>query len=144
MVVIYVDVIRHYLLTFHWFIIIIFLIFDQNLEPTKQDKGKVPYAIVIGVSCGGIFVLAVLSIYLIRYCRRRKMLSLRRVSDMMLADVICPNPEKYALRETESKEDTVRYEETGMWKDTVRQEELAILQDATRYKKSEFSNGATY
>ena len=49
------------------------LIFQQNLEPTKKDTGKDPYPIIIEVSCGGIFVVAVLNIYLIRHCHRRKM-----------------------------------------------------------------------
>ena len=38
------------------------LIFQQNLEPTKEDTGKDPYPIIIGVSCGGIFVVAVATV----------------------------------------------------------------------------------
>ena len=50
----------------------------------------------------------------------------------MPVEVAFPNPEKYRLQETTSKEDIVRYEETSMWKDPARYEKLA------------FSNGATY
>jgi len=99
-------------------------------EPTEESK--VPYPLIIGVSCGGIFVLAVLGIYLIRYCHRSKILRRRRASGVMPAEVAFPKPEKYELQETESKEDIVRYEETSMWKDPARYEKLA------------FSNGATY
>lgn len=125
-------------------LVLLSLIFHQNLEPTKEDKGKVPYPLIIGVSCGGIFVFAVLSIYLIRYCHRRKIVSRRRLSGVMPADVAFPNPEKYELQETNSQEDIVRYEEIGIWKDTVCYEELAISQDAARYEKLDFANGATY
>ena len=51
---------------------------------------------------------------------------------MMPAKIAFPNPEKYQLEETASKEDIVRYEETSMWKDPARYEKLA------------FSDGSTY
>ena len=119
-----------------------FIYFYQYLEPTEESK--VPLPLIIGVSCGGIFVLAVLSIFLIRYCHRRKILSRRRVSDVMPTEVSFPNSEKYELQGTESKEDIVRYEETSVWKNTVSCEELGISQDAARYEKLPFSNGASH
>ena len=135
------------LLADSWFIcLLIFfrLIFRQNLEPTKEDKGKVPYPLIIGVSCGGIFFFTLLVIYLIRYCHRRKMVSRRRVSDVMPHEAAFPNPEKYELQETKSKEDIVRYEEIGMWADNVYHEKSPISQDAAGYEKLNFSNGAIY
>ena len=114
------------------------------LEPTKGDKVKLPYPVIIGVSCGGIFVLAILSILLIRYCHRRKIVSNRRVSDGMPANGAFPKPEKYELKETEAKKDVVRYEEIAMWKDPVRYEELGVFRDAADYEKLDFSNGTTY
>lgn len=139
---IYTTHILQYFPAFHLFNINIYIYFYQNLEPTEESK--VPLPLIIGVSCGGIFILAVLSVYLIRYCHRRKMLSRRRVSDVMPTEVAFPNPEKYELQETESKEDIVRYEETSMWKNTASYEELAISQDAARYEKLPFANGATH
>ena len=122
----------------------IFYFIFYYLDPTTDDKQKVPYPVIIGVSCGGIFVLALLSIFLIRYCHRRKVVSRGRVSDGMPADVAFPKPEKYELQETESKEDIVRYEEIAMWNDGVRYEGLGIVQDAARYEKLGFSSVATY
>ena len=119
------------------------LIFHQNVEPSKEDKGKVSYPIIIGVSCGGIFVLAVLSIYLIRRCHRRKM-SARRNSCVVPSEVAFPNPGKYELEETKSKEDIVKYEEIGMWTDNVCYEKLPTSQDTAGYEKLDLSNGAIY
>ena len=51
---------------------------------------------------------------------------------MMPAEIAFPNPEKYQLQETASREDIVRYEETSMWTDPARYEKLA------------FSDGSTY
>ena len=128
------------------FVIISFscLIFHQNLEPTKEDKDEVPYPIIIGVSCGGIFVLAILSIYLIRQCHRRKMASKRRNSCVIPTEVAFPNPGKYELQETKSKEDIVRYEEIGMRTDNVCYEKSPISQDASWYESLDFSNSAIY
>ena len=142
---IYTTHILQYFPAFHLFNINIYINFYQNLEPTEESK--VPLPLIIGVSFGGIFILAVLSVYLIRYyhrCHRRKMRSRRRVLDVMPTEVAFPNPEKYELQETESKEDIVRYEETSMWKNTASYEELAISQDAARYEKLPFANGATH
>lgn len=125
---------------FDCLLIFYFLIFYQNLE----DKRKVPYLLIIGASCGGIFFLVVLVIYLIRYCHRRKIASPKRVSGVMPNECAFPNPEKYELEETKSKEDIVRYEDIGMWKNNVSYEELQISQDAARYEKLNFSNGAIY
>lgn len=92
--------------------------------------GKAPYPIIIGVSCGGVFVLAFLGIYLIRYCHRRKMPSRKLVPGVMPTETAFPNPEKYELQESKPKEDIVRNEEISMWKDTVCFEKLSISQDA--------------
>ncbi|XP_022807283.1 von Willebrand factor D and EGF domain-containing protein-like isoform X1 [Stylophora pistillata] len=113
-------------------------------EPTKEDKVKVLYPIIIGVSCGGIFMLAVLSIYLIRHSHRRKMVGCRRNLCGMPTEVAFPNPEKYELQETKSKEDIVRYEEIGMWNDDVGHDKSQVSQDAVGYEKLDLSYGAIY
>jgi len=118
-------------------------IIEEVEEPTEEDRWKVPYPIIIGVSCGGIFVLAILSVCLIRFCNRAKKVR-RRGSGVMPTEVPFPSPEKYELQETESKEDVVRYEEIGLWNDTVRCEGLEILPDAVHYEKLGFTNAAIY
>jgi len=62
----------------------------------------------------------------------------------MPTEVPFPNPEKYELQETESKEDVVRYEEIGLWNDTIRYEGLEILPYAVQYEKLGFTNAAIY
>ena len=123
--------------------ILLFVFFHHHVEPTEEDKGKVPYPVIIVVSCGGIFVLAILSVCLIRFCNRTKKVR-RRCSGVMPTEVPFPNPEKYELQETESKEDVVRYEEIGLWNDAVRCEGLEILPDAVQYEKLGFTNAAIY
>ncbi|XP_078371962.1 von Willebrand factor D and EGF domain-containing protein-like isoform X7 [Oculina patagonica] len=118
-------------------------IIKEDEDPTKEGKQKIPYPVIIGVSCGGVFVLALISICLIRYCHQRKVVTQRRVSDGMPSEMAFPKPEKYELQETGSKEDIVRYEEIAMWNESARYEELGILQDSARYEKLGFSN-ATY
>ena len=120
------------------------MIFHQNLEPTIEEKGKVQFSIIIGVSCGGIFVLAVLSVYLIRHCHRRKMASRRRDSWVMPTKVAIRHPEKCELQQTESKEDIARCEEIGMWTDNVCYEKLPGSHDAAGCEKLNFSNKANY
>jgi len=117
--------------------------FHHHEEPTEEDKEKIPYPIIIGVSCGGIFLLAILSICLIRFCNRAKKVR-RKCSGVMPTEVPFPKPEKYELQETESKEDVVRYEEIGLWNDTVRYEGLNILPDAVQCEKLGFTNAAIY
>lgn len=128
--VIYTTYILHYFLylslIFPLFVCLFVHLFHyQNLEP--KEESNAPYPLIIGVSCVGIFVLAVLVIFLIRYCHHRKMLKHRReTSDVMPVEVAFPNPEKYHFQETTSKEDIVRFEETSMWKDPARYEKLAF------------------
>ena len=129
------------------FINIVFFLFDflsKFQEPTEEDKGKVPYPLIIGASCGGVFFLAVLVIYLIRYCHRRKMASRRRVLGVMPGERAFSESKKYELQEIKSEEDDARYEEIGMWKDNVSYKEIPISQDAARYKKLKLSNSAIY
>ena len=128
------------------FVIISFFcfIFHQNLEPTKEDKEKIPYPIIIGVSCGGIFVFAILSIYLIRQCHYRKIASRGRNSCAMHTEVAFSNPGKYELQESQSKEDIVRYEEIGMRADNVCYEKSPVSQDTAWYENLDFSKSAIY
>ena len=97
--------------------VILHLSFALSLDPTNDVKEKLPYPIIIGASCGGIFVIVLVSICLVRHCQRQKRLHRRRFSNGMPSEVPFPNQEKYELEETRSKEDIVSYEEQGLWKE---------------------------
>ena len=111
-------------------------------DPTEDEKEKVPYPLIIGVSCGGIFVLTLLSICLVRYCQRQKRFNRRQGSTLMPSEVSFPKPEKYELKEAQSKEDIVSYEEIGIWKDTVHYEKLHFSNENTRHQEVGIPNDA--
>ena len=69
-------------------------------EPTKelQDK-ELPYAIIVGVSSGGLFVVVLCIIFFVRFCKNRNAAHRRkRASDNMPPEKAFPNPEKYELK----------------------------------------------
>ena len=69
-------------------------------EPTKelQDK-ELPYAIIVGVSSGGLFVVVLCIIFFVRFCKNRNAAHRRkRASDIMPPEKAFPNPEKYELK----------------------------------------------
>lgn len=80
-----------------------------------NEETKLPLGVVIGASCGGGFVICLLTVYLIRRYKRRGTRSPRRVSDSMPAEVAFPNPEKYEMKDTTPHEDIIRCEETGIF-----------------------------
>ena len=55
------------------------------------------YAIVIGASSGGVFVLALVSICLIRLCKRKEVKRPRLDSDIVPVEEALGNREKYEL-----------------------------------------------
>jgi len=90
---------------------------DGTQEPTKETQGKkMSYAIIIAVSFGGLFVFALASICLIRFCKRNKMgRRQRRGSEMMPSEEAFPNREKYEMQNAQSEENIIYFEEVGVW-----------------------------
>ena len=73
------------------------------------------YAIIIGASSGGIFVLALASICLVRWYKKKETKRPTRVgSDLMPADESLGNREKYELTD-KSAEKMVFCEEEAFW-----------------------------
>ena len=73
------------------------------------------YAIIIGASSGGIFVLALASICLIRWYKKKKTKRPTRVGSVVMpADESFGNPEKYELTD-KTKEKIVFCEEDAFW-----------------------------
>ncbi|XP_078371975.1 von Willebrand factor D and EGF domain-containing protein-like isoform X3 [Oculina patagonica] len=99
-------------------------------EPTKP---KISFAVIIGISCGGVFLLALVTVCVIRHCQRRTNGNRTRVSDGMPAEVSFPKSEKYELEA--KKEDIVRYEEVQISAIDTHYEELGISNEAVRYEK---------
>lgn len=85
-------------------------------EPKEDDETNVHFSVVIGASCGGVFVLCLLAIFVIRQCKRHGKRRGRHASDVMPAEVAFPNAQKYEMEETKSKEDLVYFEECNIWK----------------------------
>lgn len=117
-------------------------IMNEYEVPTKDAEGKLPYPLIIGTSCGGIFVLALVSICLVRYCYSLKKPDRRQVSNGMPSEVCRPNPDKYELKEARFKEDIVSYEELGVWKHDGMYEKLHFSNGETRYQEVGLHNMA--
>lgn len=82
------------------------------LDPTSRDeKGKKSIYVIIGVCCG-VFLLILVVVYMIRYCKRRLRHDSCHVTDRMPNDNSFPNNEKYELQNT--KEDIVGCEEIAI------------------------------
>ena len=111
-------------------------------DPKKDVKEKLPYPLIIGASCGGIFVIVLASICLVRHCHRQERIENRCVSNGMPPEVPHPSPHNYKLKETRSKEDIVNYEELGVWKDTGMYEKLHFSNGETRYQELGIHNTA--
>ncbi|PFX16669.1 Neurogenic locus notch-like protein 2 [Stylophora pistillata] len=109
-------------------------------DPTEDAKGELPYPLIIGASCGGIFVILLISICLVRHCQREKRLDRRRISDGMPSEVAFPNQEKYELKDARSKEDIVSFEELGLWKEAGDNEKF---HGGARYQEVGIANMAT-
>jgi len=108
----------------HVFCFVVFFYFF-TLEPTKEpDEEKKSYAIIFGVSLGGgLFVLALASICLIRFCKRNKMGGRnRRHSGIMPSEEAFPNREKYELKNAKSAEKVIYFEQVGVWSKSMKGE----------------------
>ena len=73
-----------------------------------------PIPVVIGVSCGGAFVLCLVAIFLIRQYKRRGERNPRHAMDSMPSEVAVPDAEKYELKGMKPPEDVVFFEEVGL------------------------------
>ena len=111
-------------------------------DPKKDVKEKLPYPLIIGASCGGIFVIVLASICLVRHCHRQERIENRRVSNGMPPEVPHPSPHNYELKETRSKEGIVNDEGFGVWKDTGMYEKLHFSNGETRYQELGIHNVA--
>ena len=89
--------------------------FSPSLESEKGDGRKFPLDVVIGVSCGGAFVLCLLAIFVTRLYQRRVKKKARHFSDGVPEDVPFPNAEKYEMKKKKGEEDIVHIEERGIW-----------------------------
>ena len=81
--------------------------------PTKEDERKVSFPIIIGISFGGIFIVALITILLVRHCQKKKLLEKRHHSNAMPSDEAFPNRRKYELERAKSEENILYLEEMG-------------------------------
>ena len=80
----------------------------------------------IGVSCGGVFVVTILAICLVRRCQQRGKLKNRISGDGMPTEVPFPRPDKYELQGMEVKEDCALFENSGLPGEPVPTREVGI------------------
>ena len=87
------------------------------IEPTKEPKElKMKYAIIIGATFGGVFVLALAAICLVRFKKKKKTSGRKRPgSGVMPYEGVFPTPEKYELQNTKSMENILYFEGVGAW-----------------------------
>ena len=77
------------------------------------------YAVIIGATFGGLLVLALVSICLVRFNKKKKRgFRKRRCSGVMPSEEAFPNQEKYELKNTKSMENIIYFEEVGAWATT--------------------------
>ena len=86
------------------------------IEPTKEPKeSKMKYAIIIGATFGGLFVLVLATICLVRFKNKKKTLGRKRSgSGSMPSEEAFPNREKYELENTKSMENIIYFQEVGV------------------------------
>ena len=72
------------------------------------------YVIIIGATFGGFFVLALATICLVRF-KKKKTLGRKRLGlGVMPQEEAFPNPEKYELENTKSMENIIYFEKVGV------------------------------
>ena len=88
-----------------------------SIEPTNKDeKQTLSFPVIIGTSCGGLFVVALVSICLIRFCQSKNMSRQRnRGVGFMPSEEAFPDREKYEMGSTKSEENIAHFEEVGIW-----------------------------
>lgn len=147
----------------------LFTYFDYS-EPSEDEKERKPYALIIGVSLGGIFLFALVATCGNRYCKRDPRINSLHSLDSKPAKDVFSNADRYDMTGPKSKEDIISYEEIGISnptahydeigntknrgyeimtlstfsKDTARYQNAGILGDAGYYEEIGTSNDAGY
>jgi len=90
---------------------------DTTQESTEEPEDKkINYAIIIGVSFCGLFVVALFSICIIRFCKKNKQVHRnRRHSGVIPPEEAFPDREKYEMKNAKSVENIIYFEEVGVW-----------------------------
>ena len=86
-----------------------------SLVPTKEDESKLSFAIIIGISFGGIFIVALITILLVRHYHKKKLLERRHHSNVMPSDEAFPDPGKSELEKGKSVENILYLGQMGPW-----------------------------
>ena len=86
-----------------------------SLAPTKKEETKLSFAIIIGISFGGFFIVALITILLVRHCKKKKLLEKRHHSNIMPSDETFPDRRRYEVERAKSEENILYLEETGLW-----------------------------
>ena len=89
------------------------------IEPTKEPKESImKYVIIIGATSGGLFVLALAYICLVRFKKKKKTSGRKRLgSGLVRSEEEFSNREKYELENTRSMEN-IYFKEVGVWSKT--------------------------
>lgn len=90
-------------------------IYPTTQAPTKKDETKLSFAIIIGISFGGFFVVALITILLVRHCQKKKLLEKRHHSNIMPSDEAFPDRRKYEVERAKAEENILYLEEMGLW-----------------------------
>ena len=115
----------------------IFFSYGVIIIVTAETEPEFPFGIVIGISVSGFFLLATVTIYLVR---RRKKGKQRSVWDEMPRDILYPGDEKYELED--KKEGFGRYGEGTICSIETRFEGLGVTNEAARHEDVDVSNDA--
>ena len=83
--------------------------------PTKEDEKKLSFAIIIGISFGGVFIVALITILLVRHYQKKKLLEKRHHSNVMPSDQAFPDRRKYEVQNGKSEENILYLEAMGPW-----------------------------
>ena len=82
--------------------------------PTKEDERKLSFAIIIGISFGGIFIVALITILMVRHRQKKNLLEKRHHSNAMPSDE-APDRRKYEMQNGKSEENIFYLEAMGPW-----------------------------
>ena len=106
---------------------------------TTKTEPTFPFGLVIGIiGCGGLFLLCIITIYLVRRYQRRKKKKQRRIWDQMPRDDLYPGEEKFELGD--KKEGIGRYGEVTISSIEARCEGLGFTNEAARCEDVGISN----
>ena len=115
-----------------------FFFYHVIIIVTTKTEPTFPFGLVIGIICGGLFLLGIITIYLVRRYQRRKKEKQRRIWDQMPRDVLYPGEEKFELED--KKEGIGRYGGVTISSIEARFEGLGFTNEAARYEDVGISN----